>query len=309
MLLRDGDGSDSLSETSPNTESSNSDVDAEMNADVDEYECECEDDESDSQNNIIEAVCRLTPSALKDTQVHVPVNENVDFDGRDPLTLEPFGLHTFIFYPKGTTSTVKYNLGSLLQYLCETGNFVDPVTNIKYEKYHCEELQSLAMKAGFGSFDLLKLFHDGMTPEGNIQRRRSSRQNAVSSNYESIGGEMVGSLLNAIENSDMSNESAMNEIEFEVSLQCSQLDGIFTEYKKENLEKAHQFLRASQSFIAGPAKKPTRKTPIFTAVNDFLKTLWSPEDEVALQKYRDDKANVAEGWLSSSPPSITMGPL
>lgn len=217
---------------------------------------------------------------------------------RDPLTLEPLphpdsGL-LFTFRPSDTkNTTVCYNITTLIAYYLKTSRRVDPVTSIPLTKQHIADLERAARGAGLPKANLTP------TPDEQEAADEDHRTGAICSNYESLGGDVVASLLRLIDESDDDDDAA----DIETTVLCSQLENIVTEYKLCSLEKAFFFLRSSESYIQGPTRAPTKKCDRLHAVEVFLKGLWTSKDERLLNVYRE---NVAEETLqlSSSPASV-----
>ena len=145
---------------------------------------------------------------------------------RDPLTLEPLcedNRLVFEFYPpqpclhadgaasskphgarvKGPRSpksrrsggvVIRYNLHSLLRYYTTAARLNDPVTGVPLSAQQIRALERAARRLGVdlgeGGLDAL---------HSSPSRDQEARQQAILQNYESLGGEMIASMMEHIE--------------------------------------------------------------------------------------------------------------
>merc|ERR1740117_2048227 len=66
----------------------------------------------------------------------------------DPITLEPFSEHTFLFIPP-RGRPIKYNLDSLVSYVIKTGDFRDPVTRLPFTLEDIKTIDTSIKTANF----------------------------------------------------------------------------------------------------------------------------------------------------------------
>ena len=71
------------------------------------------------------------------------IMNSINYDERDPLTLEPYTDTVFYFRPPNTTLEIKYNAESLICYFLSTGKLIDPVTSLPLSETDLEELDRL----------------------------------------------------------------------------------------------------------------------------------------------------------------------
>ena len=168
----------------------------------------------------------------------------------DPITRAPLGKHVFEFYrPNG--SKVRYDARTLAEYILSTGDFLEPVSRVRFSEKDLQRLDYTVKCAGFKLASVCEAFqHPERYDEKAIAR------NALLG-LERCIGEIVHEMLSLID--------AVNAMNADPESAESNLVGnmfpVFSHYldllKGMDASYANQCLEQYITFVNGPPNKPT----------------------------------------------------
>lgn len=193
----------------------------------------------------------------------------------DPITLEPFSEHTFLFIPP-RGHPIKYNLESLVAYIIKTGDFRDPVSRLPFTLDDIKTIDTSIKTAKFPYPSLVDIITNRACYES------AQRQKEVLAGLESCLGELVTEMLHIIEN------ASKYDIQ-DVRLICllSEFEVPFMEMKAMSLEHAYHALHTWKVFLKGPPRRPTKQNQYLSHVLSFLTNQWSKHDDEKLKELRN----------------------
>lgn len=126
--------------------------------------------------------------------------------GTDPITQDPLGCNVFAFTtPNG--NIIEYNIGTYVEYIVKTGDFLDPVSRNALTRSDVCRLSDCANEAKLIFPDLLEIFFN----EDYLEEEKRKKTDILG--LEVCLGEMVAELLKEIET-----PSKDDSIEFNMSV-------------------------------------------------------------------------------------------